>query len=145
MPANLPTERFEQPVEIRPEDIDAFDHVNNVVYVRWVQDVSIAAWMATATEEQKALYGWFVTRHEIDYLNPARLGDQLVARTWVGGARKHIFERYVEIVRVSDQTVLARAKTLWAAVNLKTRRLTRVGPDVYERFSVPGEGEGGET
>jgi acyl-CoA thioesterase FadM len=68
-----------------------------------------------------------------------------VARTWVGGARKHIFERYVEIVRVSDQTVLARAKTLWAAVNLKTRRLTRVGPDVYERFSVPGEGVGGDA
>lgn len=137
MPVDPSTERFEQPITILPEDIDFFEHVNNVVYVRWVQEVSTAAWFARATEEQKANIGWLVKRHEIDYLDSAKLGDELVARTWVGGAERHIFERHVEIVRVRDQKVLVRARTLWCPVDIHTRRLMRVGPDVYERFSVP--------
>jgi acyl-CoA thioester hydrolase len=137
MTADPSTERFEQPITILPEDIDYFEHVNNVVYVRWVQEVSVAAWMARATEEQKATIGWVVKRHEIEYLDSARLGDELIGRTWVGGAEKHIFERYVDIVRVRDQRVLARARSLWCPVNMQTRRLMRVGQDVYERFSVP--------
>jgi acyl-CoA thioester hydrolase len=131
------TERFEQPITIAPEDIDFFEHVNNVVYLRWVQEVSVAAWMARATGDQKANIGWVVKRHEIEYLDSARLGDELVGRTWVGGAERHIFERYVDIVRVRDQKVLARARSLWCPVDMRTRRLMRVGPDVYERFSVP--------
>ena len=138
MPADPSTERFEQPITILPEDIDYFQHVNNVVYIRWVQEVSTAAWFARATEEQKAKIGWLVKRHEVDYLDSAKLGDELVARTWVGGAERHIFERHVEIVRVRDQRVLVRARTLWCPVDLHTRRLIRVSPDVYERFSVQG-------
>jgi acyl-CoA thioester hydrolase len=138
MPVDPSTGRFEQALAILPDDIDFFNHVNNVVYVRWVQEVSTAAWFATATEAQKAAIGWVVMRHEIDYLGSARMGDELAGRTWVGTAKKHIFERFVEIVRVRDQQVLARARSLWCPVDLRTRRLTRVGPDVYERFSVPG-------
>lgn len=137
MPEDSSTERFEQPITILPGDIDIFQHVNNVVYLRWVQDVSIAAWLARATEEQKAKIGWVVKRHEIEYQDSARLGDELVGRTWVGGAERHIFERYVDIVRVRDQKVLARARSLWCPVDMRTRRLMRVGADVYERFSVP--------
>jgi acyl-CoA thioester hydrolase len=75
----------------------------------------------------------------IDYLNPARLGDEIVGRTWVGAARKHIFERYVEIVRVRDQKVLARARSLWCPIDLRSRRLTRVGAEIYQRFSVSSD------
>ncbi len=138
MPAEPEAERFEQPIPIHPEDIDFFQHVNNVVYVRWVQEISTAAWFARATEAQKAKIGWLVKRHEIEYLDSARLGDEVVGRTWVGGAERHIFERFVEIVRVSDQRVLARARSLWCPIDMQTRRLIRVGPDVYERFSVRG-------
>ena len=130
------TERFELAIQVLPEDIDLFDHVNNVVYVRWVQEVSTAHWVAAATDVWKEAIGWVVVRHEIDYLNPARLGDEIVGRTWVGTARKHIFERYVEIVRVRDRKVLARARSLWCPIDLRSRRLTRVGAEIYERFSV---------
>jgi acyl-CoA thioester hydrolase len=136
MPVDPSTERFEQAIVILPEDIDFFDHVNNVVYVRWVQEVSTAAWFAAATEAQKAAIGWVVMRHEIDYRGSARMGDEIIGRTWVGTARKHIFERFVEIVRARDNQVLARARSLWCPVDLRTRRLTRVGADVYERFSI---------
>lgn len=80
-----------------------------------------------------------VVRHEIDYLNSARLGDETVGRTWVGTAQKHHFERHVEIVRVRDQKVLARARSLWCPIDLRSRRLTRVGPEIYERFSVSSD------
>ena len=130
------TERFELAIQVLPEDIDLFDHVNNVVYVRWVQEVSTAHWVAAATDAWKEAIGWVVVRHEIDYLNPARLGDEIVGRTWVGAARKHIFERTVEIVRVRDQVVLARARSLWCPIDLRSRRLARVGAEIYERFSV---------
>src|SRR5438105_2966053 len=68
---------FELPISVQPEDIDTMGHVNNIVYLRWVQDAATAHWMAAATEEQKAEYAWVVVRHEIDYLRPAVLGDEL--------------------------------------------------------------------
>jgi acyl-CoA thioester hydrolase len=140
MPVDTSTERFEQPIVVTPEDIDALGHVNNVVYVRWVQDVSAAHWYAAATDDQKETIGWAVARHEIDYLGPAHLGDELIARTWVGVAQKYLFERHVEIIRASDERVLARARSLWCPIDLRTRKLMRVGADVYARFSVPGYG-----
>ena len=131
------TERFEQAIIVLSEDIDTFDHVNNVVYLRWVQEVSTSHWYSAATDAQKEAIGWVVVRHEIDYLSSARLGDEIVARTWVGTAEKNIFERHVEILRSRDQKVMARARSLWCPIDLGSRRPTRVGPEIYERFSVP--------
>jgi len=137
MSSNPSEEKYEQPIIISEEDIDFFDHVNNVVYLRWVQEVSTAHWYSAATEEQKEKIGWVVVRHEIDYLNSAKIDDEIVGRTWVGSARKNVFERFVEIVRVKDQKTIAKARSLWFPIDLKSRRPVRVGPDVYERFSVP--------
>jgi acyl-CoA thioester hydrolase len=134
------TERFEKIIAVLPEDIDVFDHVNNVVYVRWIQEISTAHWDAAATNVQKETIGWVVVRHEIDYLNSARLGDSIIARTWVGTAQKNIFERHTEFLRVRDQKVIARARSLWCPIDLRSRRPTRVGAEIYERFSVPGSG-----
>jgi len=66
------TERFEQAIVVLPEDIDLFDHVNNVVYVRWVQEVATAHWVAAETDAWKEAIGWVIVRHEFDYLNSAR-------------------------------------------------------------------------
>jgi len=131
------TERFEKTIAVLPEDIDLLDHVNNVVYVRWIQEVSTAHWYARATNVQKETIGWVVIRHEIDYLNSAKLGDEIIARTWVGTAQKNIFERHFEFLRARDQKVIARARSLWCPIDLHSLRPTRVGADIYERFSVP--------
>jgi acyl-CoA thioester hydrolase len=130
-------ERFEQRISVLPQDIDQFDHVNNVVYVRWVQEVSTAHWNSAATDAQKEAIGWVVVRHEIDYLRSARLCDEIIARTWVGSADKNIFERHTELLRSGDLKVLARARSLWCPIDLHSRKPVRVGPDVHERFSVP--------
>jgi len=138
MAANSVTERFVHKISIHPDDIDQFNHVNNVVYVRWVQETAVGHWNAAATEAQKESIGWVVVRHEIDYVSSARLGDEVVARTWVGTAEKNIFERHTELFRAADMRTLARARSLWCPINLQTFKPIRVGADVYERFSIPG-------
>lgn len=139
MPIDSSTEKFEQPITILPQDIDLFDHVNNVVYLRWVQEVSTAHWFAAATEAQKESIGWVVVRHEIDYISAVQLGDEIIGRTWVGIAQKNLFERHVEIVRVRDNKVIARARSMWCPIDMKSRRPTRVGEEIYKHFSVPAE------
>src|SRR5204862_697120 len=86
-------------VSFLPGDIDEQNHVNNIVYLRWVQDVATAHWKTLASAESQAVIGWIVLRHEIDYKMPASLGDEIVLRTWVGKASRLKFERFTEIRR----------------------------------------------
>ncbi|CAN5462647.1 thioesterase family protein [soil metagenome] len=130
---------FEIPIVVHADDIDDMNHVNNVVYLRWVQDVALAHWLANATEALRAEYAWVATRHELDYKRAAILGDAITARTWIGAVDSRRFERFTEIVRTSDSVVLARARTLWCLINRTTGRIARI-PDAL-RACFPDEGE----
>lgn len=132
-----PADYFEFPIKIRRDDIDLLGHVNNVVYLRWVQDAAVAHWRATASAEAQSALLWVVVRHEIDYKRPAFLGDEIVARTWVGKASGLAFERHTDIVRISDQRVLARARTVWCPIDKQTGKPTDVSDEVRARFSIP--------
>ncbi len=100
------SESFELNITVEPGDIDELGHVNNVVYLRWVQEVAVAHWtaLAPAADQQRLL--WVVVRHEIDYKQPAFLCDSIIAKTWVGNARRIKFERHTEILRAHDRAVL---------------------------------------
>ena len=135
VPRGETTERFTVAFDVTPADIDDMGHVNNVVYVRWVQDAATAHWLALSTEEQRRALGWVALRHEIDYRHPARPGDAIVAETWVGLADALRFERFVEIRRSADGRLLAHSRTLWCAVSRETGRPVRVGADVRRAFS----------
>jgi len=128
-------ERFEVPITIRPEDIDVLGHVNNVAYLRWIQDAAVAHWQARASAEAQADLFWVVARHEIDYKRPAFPDDDIVARTWVGRATRRAFDRHTEIVR-ADGKVLVQARTVWVPVDPETMKPTDVSQEVRERFSV---------
>ncbi len=132
-------ERWALPITVAPEDIDEQGHVNNVVFLRYVQEAATAHWRARATPEDQAALVWVVVRHEIDYKRPAFLGDELVAETWVGPATRSLFERRVEILRVRDRRVLVAARTLWCPLDARTMRPTVPGDGVRERFAIPGE------
>ena len=134
-------ERYELAIEVRPEDIDDLGHVNNVVYLRWVQEAATAHWQARASEEDRASLVWVVSRHEIDYVRPAFLETDVVARTWVGTATRRKFERHTELVRGGDGRTLVRARTLWVPVDAETLRPTDVSERVRSQFSVPGADE----
>ena len=133
--------RYDLPVAVAESDIDQLGHVNNIVYLRWVQEAAIAHWSAAATAAEKEAVAWVVARHEIDYKYPARLGDKILVRTWVGTTVNNFFERHTEIFRAKDEKLLAQALTLWCPVDRRTGRPTRVGDDIRERWSVPEEKE----
>ena len=127
---------FEMTVSVLPDDIDELDHVNNTVYLRWVQDVATAHWRAIASPEAQTTIAWVVLRHEIDYKTSATFGEQILLRTWVGKATRLTFERFTEISRNSDGQLLSKARTLWCPINAQTGRPVRVPAEVRERFST---------
>ena len=127
---------FETTVSVKPGDIDGQNHVNNTVYLRWVQEVATAHWQTIAASEAQEGIGWVVLRHEIDYKAPACMGDEVVLRTWVGKATRLTFERFTEMFRSSDGQLLSKARTLWCPINAQTGRPVRVSPEVRKQFSV---------
>jgi len=132
----MPSLPFEMIVPVVSADIDEQNHVNNTVYLRWVQDVATAHWRAIASHRAQETIGWIVLRHEIDYKAPATLGDEIVLRTWVGKATWLTFERFTEIRRKSDRQLFSQARTLWCPVNTQTGRPVRVSADVRAQFST---------
>jgi acyl-CoA thioester hydrolase len=128
---------FEQRLTVDASDLDERAHVNNVVYLRWVQDVATAHWLALASPEARAELAWVALRHEIDYLAPAVLDDEVVLRTWVGRADGLSFERHTEVRRAADERLLARARTLWCPVDARSGRPRRPSAEVRAAFSAP--------
>ena len=127
---------FEMTVSVSTGDIDEQNHVNNTVYLRWVQGVATAHWQAVASPEAQETVGWVVLRHEIDYKTPAALGDKIILRTWVGKATRLTFERFTEIRRNGDGQLLSKARTLWCPINAQTGRPMRVPAEVRVQFST---------
>jgi len=127
---------FEMIIPVLPGDIDEQNHVNNTVYLRWVQDVATAHWRTVASAKAQETIGWLVLRHEIDYKGPATLGDEMVLRTWVGKATRLTFERFTEIRRNSDGRLLSEARTLWCPIDAQTGRPVRVSEEVRSQFST---------
>ncbi|MBE0591383.1 MAG: acyl-CoA thioesterase [Gemmatimonadales bacterium] len=132
-------ERFELRIAVQPADIDRLGHVNNTVYLRWVQEAAVAHWKAAAPPAAQVSLVWIVARHEIDYKRPTFLEDEVIARTWVGTATRRAFDRHTELVRVADGKLLARARTVWCPIDAQTGKVTDVDDDVRARFSVPEE------
>ena len=127
---------FEMTVSVSRGDIDEQNHVNNTVYLRWVQGVATAHWQAVASPEAQETVGWVVLRHEIDYKTPAALGDKIILRTWIGKATRLTFERFTEIRRNGDGQLLSKARTLWCPINAQTGRPMRVPAEVRLQFST---------
>lgn len=129
-------EVFVVPLDVRPEHIDENGHVNNVVYVGWLQDVGTAHWNARFDDETRAKWSWVALRHEIDYFRgilPDAKG--IVARTWVGDPQGPRFARYVRI-EDAEGKVCAQGISEWCLVEAKTLRPTRIQAHMLAPFSA---------
>jgi len=131
---------FETAFHVTSEDIDDLGHVNNLVYVRWVQEVAKAHWRSAARPEDQAALAWVVVRHEIDYLRPAVEGDDITARTWVESWKGATSDRHTEIERASDGILLARARTVWCALDVRSWRPKRLPAELSLPFTVDAVG-----
>jgi len=126
--------RFTLTITAAPADIDELGHVNNAVWVRWIQDIATAHWDAVAPPEHRAAYVWVVTRHEINYRGNVAVGETVTGETWVPeppkGAR---FDRHVRFTG-ADGRVKVEAITTWALIDRATGRLLRVRPEIAAPF-----------
>lgn len=120
---------------VEESDLDINKHVNNVVYVKWMESVAIensSSWGLTPEFYLDLGATWVARRHTIEYLHQAFLGDQLIIRTWISEIKKVSSVRSYEIVRPSDGLTIATGETLWAFVNISDGRPTRILPEVME-------------
>jgi len=123
---SVPTKQpFEWQIQISPQDIDALGHVNNVVYLRWVQEVAEAHWNVLASPELQKELAWVVLRHEINYHRPAFLEDRIIAKTWVGETSGFRSIRHVEIYNGSA-TLLVTANTTWCLIDPETSKPKKI-------------------
>jgi acyl-CoA thioester hydrolase len=128
------TANFTQSFTATPETIDELGHVNNAVWVQWIQAVATGHWQAVAPPEHQAAYIWVVVRHEIDYLRALGPGESVTARTWVADAPQGAkFDRYMEFT-AADGRVHVRAKTSWALLDKASGRPLRVTAEVIAPF-----------
>ena len=128
------SERFTLAFTARPEDIDVMGHVNNAVWVRWMEAIATAHWDAVARPEDRARYVWLVTRHEIDYRGNIAEGESVTAETFIpegpSGAR---FDRRVDFRNAAGKVIVS-ARTTWAMIDIATGRLCRVPAEVAAPF-----------
>lgn len=118
-----------------PEHIDAYGHVNNAVWVHWMEDVATAHWTSQAPPEHVEAYAWFVTRHEIDYRGNVKEGESVIGRTEIReGPKGARFNRYFTF-RDANGKELVRAKTSWAMLDRKAMRVMRIPAEVAAPFA----------
>ena len=126
--------RFSKIFLARPTDIDELGHVNNAVWVQWIQDMATSHWQAVASPEHIASYIWVVTRHEIDYRGNISDGESVTGLTWIESQPKGAqFDRRVDFVDSAGK-VIVRANTTWAMIDKASGRLARVRPDIAAPF-----------
>lgn len=125
---------FAHTLAVTPDDIDDMNHVNNVVYLRWVQEAAFAHWDACASNDLKQKYAWVVLRHEIDYKHPAKLGDPVKAETWVSTCEGVRSVRHVKLNHAETGVLFAEAKTTWCLLDAVTKRPKRIESDITSIF-----------
>ena len=128
---------FRHPVAIDPSDIDHMGHVNNAVYLKWVQEAVIDYWRSVAPPSAVAQHLWVALKHEITYRRPAFLQDKVVAEVIaekVEGARA-----FFRTVLKRGEEVLSEIESCWCCLDAATKRPARLARDVIGRFLPPAD------
>ncbi|MDX3929275.1 MAG: thioesterase family protein [Shinella sp.] len=130
MDTNSPT--FDYRPAVTSDDIDEMGHVNNAVYLRWVQETIVAYWRHIAPAEAIAKYLWVALKHEIIYRLPIFLNDEihsLVTATSVRGSRAS----FTTLIKRGDE-LAAEIRSSWCSIDAETRRPIRLPDDIVRRF-----------
>lgn len=131
---NIPAEIFSLKKKVLGEDLDELQHVNNVRYVQWVNDIAKEHWYTRATEKLKDDFFWVLVRHEIDYKKQAFLDDNLLIETYVGDTSFVTSERFVTIKNATNNEVLVTSKSIWCLMDTQKKRPTKITEDLKNVF-----------
>jgi acyl-CoA thioester hydrolase len=127
---------FELKIKVESKHLDEQQHVNNVQYVQWVQDVAKAHWLKKATKEQQADVFWVVVEHHIKYKRQAFLDEELILHTFVTETTHVTTLRHVLIKNAETGKTLVEAKTTWCLMKNETKKPARISDDLKRLFSV---------
>jgi acyl-CoA thioester hydrolase len=122
-------------ITVSPEDLDLLHHVNNLVYVKWMDKIATNHWAYLTKDTPLPQYVWVVVRHEIDYLKQAILGDEIIVKTWVGETKGVTSVRFMEFYK--NDVLLVKAKTTWAMLDAITHKPSRIRENVLKVLQAP--------
>ena len=128
--------RFTKAFVAAPEHIDELGHVNNSVWVQWIQDMATAHWDAVALPEHREQFFWVVIRHEIDYRGNIGPGESAMGTTFIPGEARGA--KSMRVVEFADEAgkPLVSAQTTWAMLDRESGRLARIRPEVLAPFAI---------
>ncbi len=125
-------EIYKKEIVVKQAHLDDLNHVNNAIYVQWIQEIAGEHWNSRFTEEETQDAHWFVLEHHIQYKQQAFLGDVLQVETTVETPQGVRFPRIVNFYK--NGKALVQARTLWCLVDAKTHRPKRVSQAFLDRF-----------
>lgn len=139
-----PVRVFHHPFVFPPEAEDENRHVNNIEYVRKLQESAIAhtrqnGWSPEELHERG--WTWVVRSHFIEYLQPCRAGEEVILLTWVSSFKKIRSLRKYRFVRASDGAVLANAETDWVFLDFQKGRPVSIPKEVVDAYVAVPEDE----
>ncbi|KQC33303.1 thioesterase [Nonlabens sp. YIK11] len=126
---------FEDQRTVSHDEIDDLDHVNNVVYVQWANDIAMKHWMTVAPQEILDKYDWVMIKHCIEYKRSAVLNDLIKIKTQVGRATNVRYERFIEIYHAATNTLLAKTVSDWCAID-KEGKPVRISQELRDLFEI---------
>lgn len=124
--------RFTQEKEVLSEHLDEFNHVNNIRYLEWVQEISKKHWNILTRNKKYEFQIWIVRSHNIVYKKRAKLGNELLLETYVKECKNYTSERIVNVLQKKNLEVIAQCKTTWCYVNKISYNLERIPKEVKE-------------
>lgn len=128
----MSADAFYYPIGITPADIDHMGHVNNSVYLKWVQDAVVRFWESVAPADAVARHLWVALQHQITYRRPAFLDDLVDAKVVAesaGGARA----MFTTVIKRGEE-VLAEVQSTWCCLDAVTKRPARLARDIVKLF-----------
>ncbi len=129
---------YQYKLTVMEDAVDVNGHVNNIEYLRWMQDAAILHSDAQGCTKATTAAGatWVVRTHRVEYLRPAFAGEEIIVLTWVSNFRRVQSLRKYKIIRVKDNAVLVEGETDWVFVDAQTGRLRSIPKNVMAAFEI---------
>lgn len=127
---------FEKSVTVRKDDLDQLEHVNNVKYVEWIQEVSKEHWEKRVSERIKKEVVWVVLSHHVQYKGQARFGDRILIRTFITETKGAISVRAVEMRNADTNALLVESKTEWCLLSAAQLKPMRISEEIRSLFEI---------
>lgn len=125
---------YEKLITVSENDLDDLNHVNNVRYVKWVNDVAEEHWKLKASQKILDTYFWVMLNHHIQYKGQAFLNEILVLKTYVTKSEGVTSTRMVEIYNKNSGKLLTTSETNWCFMSKETSRPTRIPQEIIVIF-----------